>query len=40
MSFMIWNFHQNDDIKKDEMDAHGADSKHSRTPLIRISWNN
>jgi hypothetical protein len=35
---MIWNLHHDDNIKGDEMDAHGADSKNSRTPLFRISW--
>jgi hypothetical protein len=34
---MVWNLHQDDHIKEDEMDAHGADSKHSRTPLSRIN---
>jgi hypothetical protein len=35
---MIWNLHQDDHIKEDEMDGQGADSKHSRTPLLRINW--
>jgi len=35
---MIWNLHQDYHIKEGEMDAHGADSKHSRTPLFRIKW--
>jgi hypothetical protein len=35
---MIWNLHQGDHIKENEMDANGADSKHSRTILYRINW--
>jgi len=34
---MIWNLHQEDHIKEDEMDARGADSKHSTTLLFRIN---
>jgi len=36
-SFVIWNLHQDDHIKADEMDAYRSDTTHSRTPLFRIN---